>query len=210
MSTVAPALSPAERRQRNVAVLVLAIAVALAIGLLHVLWWKPWSAARAQANQLAERQARAQALVAQRGQIETALSAAEDAARQQPLWLPEGSVAQAIDGIAQRVDQSVAMVGGEGQRCRVQSRNPTPVANKQPPDRDWRTASPAGAGDARAPLTRRRRATRRRWRVAAGPAAAPAPARGNQRHVGCSTCRPTCHGCGDARRTAPARCPGAH
>lgn len=129
MSAVAPALSPAERRQRNVAVLVLAIAVALAIGLLHVLWWKPWSAARAQANQLAERQARAQALVAQRGQIETALSAAEDAARQQPLWLPEGSVAQAIDGIAQRVDQSVAMVGGEGQRCRVQSRNPTPVAN---------------------------------------------------------------------------------
>lgn len=128
MSAVAPALSPIERRQRNVAVLMLAITLAIAIGLLHALWWQPWSAARAQANQLAERQARAQALVAQRGPIEAALLAAEHASRQQPLWLPEGSVAQAIDGIAQRVDQSVAMVGGEGQRCRVQSRNPTPVA----------------------------------------------------------------------------------
>ena len=129
MNAVAPALSPIERRQRNVAVLMLAITLAIAIGLLHALWWQPWSAARAQANQLAERQARAQALVAQRGPIEAALLAAEDASRQQPLWLPEGSVAQAIDGIAQRVDQSVAMVGGEGQRCRVQSRNPTPVAS---------------------------------------------------------------------------------
>ena len=128
MNAVAPALSPIERRQRNVAVLMLAVTLAIAIGLLHALWWQPWSAARAQANQLAERQARAQALVAQRGPIEAALLAAEDASRQQPLWLPEGSVAQAIDGIAQRVDQSVAMGGGEGQRCRVQSRNPTPVA----------------------------------------------------------------------------------
>lgn len=127
MSAVTPALTTAERRHRNVAVLMLLVAVALLCVLLHQLWWLPWSQARAQNHQLADRQARAQTLIAQRDQIEAALVRAEAAGRQNPLWLPQGSIAQAVDAIAMQVDQAVAMVGGEGQRCKVQSRSPAPV-----------------------------------------------------------------------------------
>ncbi|RMH90859.1 hypothetical protein EBB59_09560 [Lysobacter pythonis] len=125
MSAATPALSAAERRQRNLAILLLAAVMAMFGILLHQFWWKPWAAARAQADQSAERQARAQALVAQRGVIESALARAEAAARQQPLWLPEASIAQAVDGMSERVDQAVALVSGEGRRCKVVSRNPS-------------------------------------------------------------------------------------
>ena len=128
MTAAVQTLNASERRQRNVAVLMLLVVLAVVLVMLQQLWWAPWSEARTQNQQLAERQSRAQALIAQRGPIESALVRAEAAARQQPLWLPQGSIAQAVDGIAMQVDQAVALVGGEGQRCKVQSRNPAPVA----------------------------------------------------------------------------------
>lgn len=131
MTAAVQTLNASERRQRNVAVLMLLVVLAVVLVMLQQLWWAPWSEARTQNQQLAERQARAQALIAQRGPIESALVRAEAAARQQPLWLPQGSIAQAVDGIAMQVDQAVALVGGEGQRCKVQSRNPAPVAPGQ-------------------------------------------------------------------------------
>lgn len=124
MSSMDTLLTPAQRRHRVMALALLLAVLAVGGWLLHALWWTPWTQARAQADQIAQRQARAQALLGRREAIETALAGAEEAARQQPLWLPDRSAAQAVDSIARRVDQAVAMVGDGGRRCRVQSRNP--------------------------------------------------------------------------------------
>lgn len=117
-------LSSADRRLRNGAVLGLLVLVIIAATILWAAWWRPWQAAHERANQLAERQARSQELLSQGVQIRAALAQAEATSRQQPLWLPLADPAQAANAIAEQIDQAVAVVGGNGQRCKVQSRNP--------------------------------------------------------------------------------------
>lgn len=122
-----PTLSVAERRQRNLAALLLLGAFMMFIVMLHQLWWMPWSQARARSLQLAERHTRVQGLIAQRASIQAALSRAEDAARQQPLWQPHPSAAQALDDISSQLEQAVNMAGGNANRCKLLSRNPAPA-----------------------------------------------------------------------------------
>ena len=121
-------LSASERRLRNLSVSGLLLAVAITGAALYAGWWKPWSAAHARTEQLAQRQSRAQTLLATADDTHAALMQAEGLARQQPLWLPLADPAQAIDTIAGQVDQAVALVGDDGQRCKVQSRNPVDAA----------------------------------------------------------------------------------
>lgn len=127
MSTVLP-LSSADRRLRNLSVAGLFIVALIIAVIFYLAWWQPWHAAHERVNQLAERQARAQAMLAEGDAVRAALSQAEIAVRQQPLWLPMADRAQAIDAIAGQVDQAVAVVGDNGQRCKVQSRNPVEEA----------------------------------------------------------------------------------
>lgn len=127
MSRSASPLPQARRRQRNQAVLLLLVVIAVLLAVLESLWWQPWREARQHTRQLAERHARIQSLLAQREQVAEALARAEDAARMAPLWMADDDVAQAVDGIAGRVDQAVALVSPDGQGCKVQSRSPAPV-----------------------------------------------------------------------------------
>lgn len=128
MSIAALPLSSADRRLRNLSVAGLVIAALVVAVILYMAWWQPWRAAHERVTQLAERQARAQVLLAEGGAIRAALAQAEIAMRQQPLWLPMANRAQAIDAIAGQVDQAVAVVGDNGQSCKVQSRNPVEEA----------------------------------------------------------------------------------
>lgn len=121
-------LSAADRRLRNLSVLGLVIVMLAVAAIAYLAWWQPWQAAHERATQLAERQARAQALLAEGDAVRTALAQADIAVRQQPLWLPLADRAQAIDVMAGQVDQAVAVVGDNGQRCKVQSRNPVEEA----------------------------------------------------------------------------------
>ncbi len=127
MSAALP-LSSADRRLRNLSVAGLLIIGLMATVIFYLAWWQPWRAAHERVTQLAERQARAQVLLAEGSAVSAALAQAEIAVRQQPLWLPMADRAQAIDAIAGQIDQAVAVVGDNGQRCKVQSRNPVEEA----------------------------------------------------------------------------------
>ena len=76
-------LSASERRLRNLSVSGLLLAVAITGVVLYVGWWKPWSAAHARTEQLAQRQSRAQTLLATADDTHAALMQAEGLARQQ-------------------------------------------------------------------------------------------------------------------------------
>lgn len=109
--------------------LLLAVLAAVYFALVHPWWTLPMRAADARIDALQARAARAEAQLAQAGEVARRLQAARDLDARAPVFLPQASVELATAALSQRLEAEVARASPGHRGCAISNRSPA----QQPP-----------------------------------------------------------------------------
>lgn len=120
--------APVSLREQALAVGLLLLVLGLLYGLLvHPLWVRPLADEAKRIDALQQRQARAQAQIAQAPQVQAALEDTLAALAMRPGFLPETSAELATAGMIGRLESLVQQVSPGNRSCTISNRSPLSV-----------------------------------------------------------------------------------